>query len=254
MKAPVRLREIAEYLDGYLRVREVGDDALAMNGLQVENGGEVRRIAVAVDACQAVIDEAGSLHADLLIAHHGLFWSGLQPLVGRTRRRFASLLEHDIAVYGAHIPLDIHPEVGNNVLLAGLLGMEVQGWWGEYLGAKVGVWGVLELPRDEVGARLQRALGAAPRLIPGGPARAGRVGVITGAGGSMIEEAHRSGLDTFVTGEGKHHTFFDAEELGVNVFYAGHYATETVGVKALGGHLAARFGLPWSFIDHPTGL
>ncbi|MFI5208261.1 MAG: Nif3-like dinuclear metal center hexameric protein, partial [Gemmatimonadales bacterium] len=98
------------------------------------------------------------------------------------------------------------------------------------------------------------ALGCAPWLIRGGPARAGRVGVITGAGGSMIEEAHRSGLDTFVTGEGKHHTFFDAEELGVNVFYAGHYATETVGVRALGEHLALRFGLPWSFIDHPTGM
>ncbi|MFI5207456.1 MAG: Nif3-like dinuclear metal center hexameric protein, partial [Gemmatimonadales bacterium] len=168
----MRLREIAEYLDGYLRVREVGDDALAMNGLQVENGGEVRRIAVAVDACQAVIDEAAALHADLLIAHHGLFWGGLQPLVGRARRRFAALLEHDIAVYGAHIPLDIHPEVGNNVLLAGLLGMEVKGWWGEYEGAKIGVWGVLDLPREEIGLLLKGALGCAPRLIPGGGGRA----------------------------------------------------------------------------------
>jgi dinuclear metal center YbgI/SA1388 family protein len=201
-----------------------------------------------------VIDEAAALHADLLIVHHGLFWSGAQPLVGRAHRRFAALLEHDIAVYGAHIPLDIHPEVGNNVLLAGLLGLEVKGWWGEYQGSSVGVWGVLDLPREEVGERLKRAVSAAPKLIPGGPARAGRVGVITGAGGSMIEEAHKSGLDTFITGEGKHHTFFDAEELGVNVFYAGHYATETFGVRALGDRLAARFGLPWSFIDHPTGL
>ncbi len=254
MMGSVPLRDLAVYLDGYLRIREVGDDALACNGLQAENGGEVRRIAVAVDACQAVIDEAATLHADLLIVHHGLFWGGLQPLVGRARRRFASLLEHGIAVYGAHIPLDIHPEVGNNVLLARLLGMEVKGWWGEYQGAKIGVWGALDLPREELGERLRTALGPSPRLIPCGPKRAGRVGVITGAGGSMIEEAHRSGLDTFVTGEGKHHTYFDAEELGVNVFYAGHYATETIGVKALGEHLAARFDLPWSFIDHPTGL
>jgi dinuclear metal center YbgI/SA1388 family protein len=254
MTKPVRLAELVDHLDGYLRVREVGDDPLAHNGLQVENRGEVGRIAVAVDACQAVIDGAAALRADLLIVHHGLFWSGTQPLVGRFHRRFASLLEHGIAVYSAHIPLDIHPEVGNNVLLAKLLGMEVKGWWGEYQGAKIGVWGALDLPREEVGRRLSGALGAAPRLIPGGPARTGRIGVITGAGGSMIEEAHSSGLDTFVTGEGKHHTFFDAEELGVNVFYAGHYATETVGVKALGEHLAGRFGLPWSFIDHPTGL
>jgi dinuclear metal center YbgI/SA1388 family protein len=254
MKGPVRLREIVEHLDGYLRVREVGDDPLARNGLQVENGGEVRRIAVAVDACQAVIEAAAAQGADLLIVHHGLFWGGPQPFVGRGRRRFAALLEHDIAVYSAHIPLDIHPEVGNNVLLAGLLGMDVKGWWGEYAGAKIGVWGVIDMPREEVGRKLTNVLGASPRLIPGGPANAGRVGVVTGAGGSMIEEAHRNGLDTLVTGEGKHHSFFDAEELGVNVFYAGHYATETVGVKALGGRLAARFDLPWSFIDHPTGL
>ncbi|MFI5279527.1 MAG: Nif3-like dinuclear metal center hexameric protein [Gemmatimonadales bacterium] len=254
MTKSVPLRKLADYLDGYLRVREVGDDPLAHNGLQVENGGQVNRIAVAVDACQAVIDAAAALHADLLVVHHGLFWGGPQPFVGRGRRRFAALLEHDIAVYSAHIPLDLHPEIGNNVLLARLLGMDVKGWWGEYEGAKIGVWGVLDLPRAEVGRKLSEALGVTPRLIPGGPANAGRVGVITGAGGSMIEEAHRSGLSTFVTGEGKHHTFFDAEELGVNVFYAGHYATETVGVKALGARLAARFGLPWSFIDHPTGM
>ena len=254
MTGPARLRDIAEYLDGYLRVREVGDDPSALNGLQVENAGEVHRIAVAVDACQAVIGEAAALHADLLIVHHGLFWSGVQPLVGRFHRRFASLLEHGIAVYGAHIPLDLHPEVGNNVLLAGLLGMDVKGWWGEYEGSKIGVWGELEAPREEIAERLKLALGAEPRLIPKGPTRSRRVGIITGAGGSMIEEAHRNGLDTFITGEGKHHTFFDAEELGVNVFHAGHYATETVGVKALGGKVAAKFGLPWSFIDHPTGL
>jgi dinuclear metal center YbgI/SA1388 family protein len=254
MTKPVRLRDLADYLDGYLRVHEVGDDPLAHNGLQVENGGEVSRIAVAVDACQAVIDAAAALHADLLIVHHGLFWSGVQPLVGRYHRRFAALLAHGIAVYGAHIPLDIHPEVGNNVLLAGLLGMDVKGWWGEYEGSDIGVWGMLDVPREDVGRRLAGALGSAPKLIPTGPARAGRVGVVTGAGGSLIEEAHRAGLDTLVTGEGKHHSYFDAEELGVNVFYAGHYATETVGVKALGAHLAGRFGLPWSFIDHPTGL
>ncbi len=108
--------------------------------------------------------------------------------------------------------------------------------------------------REGLGARMAEVLGGAPRLIPCGPKSAGKVGIVTGAGGSLIEEAHRAGLDTLVTGEGKHHSYFDAEELGVNVLYAGHYATETVGVKALGEHFAARFGLPWSFIDHPTGM
>jgi len=248
------LRDVAAYLDQYLRVAEVADDPLARNGLQVENAGNVSRIAVAVDACQAVIEQAASLEADLLIVHHGLFWSGVQPLTGRYYRRYQSLLRHGMAVYGAHLPLDVHKEVGNNVVLAHLLGMKVEGWWGEYLGTPIGVWGAVALPREALGEKIRAVLGVAPRLIPCGPRIAGRVGIVTGAGGSMIEEAHRAGIETFVTGEGKHHSYVVAEELGVNVFYAGHYATETVGVKALGEHLAARFGVPWSFIDHPTGL
>ena len=254
MTRTVRLRDISDYLDGQLRVREVRDDALACNGLQVENAGDVRQVATAVDACQAVIDQAAAGGADLLIVHHGLFWGGLQPITGRVRRRLAALLEHGLAVYSAHLPLDVHPELGNNVLLARLLGMEVEGWWGEYLGAPIGVRGQLDLPREALARRLEQALGFAPRLIACGPPRAARVGVITGAGGSMIEAAHRCGLDTFITGEGKHHSYFDAEELGVNVLYAGHYATETLGVRALGEHVAARFGVPCTFIDHPTGL
>ena len=250
----MRLNELVSYLDDYLRVKETGDDALALNGLQVENAGEVTRIAVAVDSCQAVIDQAVRQGADFLIVHHGLFWSGLQPQTGRAYRRIASLIRNGLAVYGAHIPLDRHLEVGNNVVLARLLGLEVQGWWGEYKGAPLGVWGSLDVPRATIGERLTKVLGVTPKLIPGGPERAGRVGIVTGAGGSMIEEAKAAGIDTFITGEGKHHSFFDAEELGVNVFYAGHYATETVGVKALGEHLAARFSLSWVFIDHPTGL
>jgi dinuclear metal center YbgI/SA1388 family protein len=250
----MRLADVTTHLDEYLRVREVDDDPLALNGLQVDGGAEVARLAVAVDACQAVIDEAVTRKANLLIVHHGLFWSGVQPLTGRHYRRVATLTRHGIALYSAHLPLDLHPEVGNNVLLARLIGMEVRGWWGEYQGAAIGVRGELDLPRETLVERLTSALGSVPKLIPGGPARARRIGIISGAGGSMIEEAQRCGLDTFVTGEGKHHTFFDAEELGINVLYAGHYATETVGVKALGEHLGARFALPWSFIDHPTGL
>ena len=130
MNSLVRLHDLVQYLDSYLRIREVGDDPLACNGLQVENSGEVHRVAVAVDACQAVIEESGALGADLLIVHHGLFWSGLQPLTGRHYRRIASLLRHGVALYGAHIPLDVHPEVGNNPVLARRIGMEVRGWWG----------------------------------------------------------------------------------------------------------------------------
>jgi dinuclear metal center YbgI/SA1388 family protein len=250
----VRLDDLVRYLDGYLRTGEVADDPSALNGLQVENGGEVRNLAVAVDACQAVIDQAAARGADLLVVHHGLFWGGLEPMVGRHYRRVASLVRHGIALYSAHLPLDRHPEVGNNVVLARKLGMEVRGWFGEYRGAPIGTWGELDLSREALAARLEEVLGGAVRLIAGGPERARRVGIITGSAGSMIPQAKGADLDSFITGEGQHWTYFDAEELGINAFYAGHYATETLGVKALAEHIAERFQLPWSFVDHPTGL
>lgn len=250
----MKLEDLVAYLDDYLRIREVGDDALALNGLQLENGGGVRQLAVAVDACQAVIDQAAERGADLLLVHHGLFWGGLEAVRGRMYRRLAALVRHDMAVYSAHIPLDRHPEVGNNAVLLRALGMEVRGWWGDFKGAPLGVWGELDLSREQLGERISQALGVTPRLIAAGTERVRRVGVITGSGGSMIRQAGEAGLDAYVTGEGQHWTYFDAEELGLNVFYAGHYATETVGVKALAHHLAGRFNLPWSFVDHPTGL
>jgi dinuclear metal center YbgI/SA1388 family protein len=250
----VRLDDLVRYLDDYLRTSEVGDDPHALNGLQVENGGEVQNTVVAVDACQAVIDQAAERGADLLVVHHGLFWGGLEPLVGRNYRRVSALMRHGIALYSAHIPLDRHPEVGNNVVLARKLGMEVRGWFGEYRGSPIGTWGELDLPREALAARLAEILGTPPRLIGGGPERARRVGIITGGAGNMIRQARDAGLDSFITGEGQHWTYFEAEELGVNAFFAGHYATETLGVKALAEHIAERFQLPWSFIDHPTGL
>ncbi len=249
----MRLAELVAYLDRYLRVAEVPDWRDALNGLQVENAGEVTRVAAAVDACQAVVEDAVR-GADLLLVHHGLYWSETRPATGRAYRKLAAILRGNLAVYSAHLPLDLHPEVGNNVELARLLGVAVEGWFGQYEGTPVGVLGGLALPREAVGERLRAVLGSAPRLLAHGPATTGRIGIITGSAGSMIKDAAAAGCDTFVTGEGQHWTYFEAEELGVNVFFAGHYATETLGVKALAAHLEQRFGLPWRFIDHPTGL
>jgi dinuclear metal center YbgI/SA1388 family protein len=249
-----RLADLSSYLDQYLRISEVPDEPNALNGLQVENSGRVERLAAAVDACQATIDAAAARGANLLIVHHGLFWGGLQPIAGRQACRLRRLFEGDVALYAAHIPLDCHPDVGNNVVLARLLGIAVAGSFGDYRGTPIGVWGTLEADRATLVERVRTALGVAPMLIPGGPDRIRRVGVITGAGGNLIGAARDAGLDTYVTGEGAHHTYFDAEEWGLNVLYAGHYATETVGIKALAAHLAARFRLPWDFLDHPTGL
>lgn len=251
---PARTIELARYLDDYLRTSEVPDAKTALNGLQVENVGVVNRIAAAVDASQAAIDEAVHRDCDLLLVHHGLFWDGNVPVTGRRYRRLRRLLEANIAVYASHLPLDVHPEVGNNAVLARELGIREEGTFGAGDGVELGRWGTLELRREALAARLDDLLGTRVLLLPGGPELVKRVGVLTGGGGGMIGDAIRAGLDAYITGEGAHHTYFDAVEGGINVYYGGHYATETWGVRALADHLARTFGLPWEFIDLPTGL
>jgi len=253
------LSEVTEYLDGYLRTAEVPDSAGAVNGLQVENSGRVDRIVAAVDASLETIEGAAPAKpakggGTLLLVHHGLFWDGNIALTGRRYRRVRALLDRNIALYASHIPLDIHPDVGNNIVLARRLELTPEGWFGEYKGARLGVYGTLAAPREELTRRLESLLGASARLIPGGPAAAERVGIVTGAGSGYIAEARLLGLDTLITGEGPHHSYFDAMELGVNLIFAGHYATEQVGVQALAQHLGLRFELPWEFHRHPTGM
>ncbi len=245
---------LAEYLDEYLKTSEIPDASGALNGLQVDNGGEVRRVAAAVDASEKAIEEAVSAGSDLLLVHHGLFWDGHRRVVGRRYRKLKRLFDAGLAVYAAHIPLDVHPEVGNNAVLARELGVEVEGSFGAYKGVEVGVYGRLALKRETLAARVQDLLGQPVRFIAGGPERVERVGVLTGSGADAIEEAIGLGLDAFVSGEGPHHTYFDAMEGGINLYYGGHWATETFGVKALASHLADRFGLEWTFLELPTGF
>ena len=251
---PVQLAELTAFLDGYLRIAEVPDWPNAMNGLQVQNGGTVERLAAAVDACQTTIQKAADLDAQLLLVHHGLFWGGLQPITGRYWERVRALVRSDLAVYSAHLPLDVHPDVGNNAVLAGMLGLHDQQRFGEYRGELVGVVGDLELSLEDLANTLRDKLGVTPHVIDTGPGHVRRVAIVTGGGGGMIRDAVDAGADCFISGEGAHHTYFDAEEWKINVIYAGHYATETVGVKALATVLSERFQLPWEFIDHPTGL
>jgi len=250
----MELTRLVEYLDGYLRTAEVPDDPRAGNGLQVEGRRPVRKLAVAVDASERAIEAAVTGGCDVLIVHHGLFWDGLTPLTGRRYRKVAALIESGMAMYASHIPLDVHPEVGNSVVLARALGMEIEGTFGEFRGVEIGCHGRLRVLREALAARLDEVLGGRVLMIPGGPARLERVGVLTGAGGDAIGQAIEAGLDALVTGEGTHHTYFAAMEEGLNVYYGGHYATEVWGVKALAEHLAERFDLEWMFIDIPTGL
>jgi len=251
----VSLQELTSYLDSYLRSAEIKDYPGAWNGLQVEGRPEVSRIAAAVDASVATVEEAARRNVDLLLTHHGLFWNSSRPLVGRALRRIAPLIRDEISVYSAHLPLDCHPEVGNNALLLRRIGFEPVGRFGESQGSLIGWYADMELSREELLRRVEYAIGQPARnRFFFGSEICRRVGVITGGAGSEIAAAAAAGVDFYVTGEGAQHTFFDAQELAINVVYAGHYATETFGVCALAQHLGARFGLDWEFIDLPTGL
>ncbi len=248
------LTDVVSFLDEYLRVREIPDYPGALNGLQVENSGTVTRVVAAVDASLASAQAAGGDGPALLLVHHGLFWGGAQPIVGPQFARIRSLIDADTALYSAHLPLDCHPELGNNIQLARRLGLDPQGWFGDYQGTALGVFGALEMDRGDLVDILEDELGSQARLLPGGPERTARVGIITGGAGSMIADARSAGVDTFITGEGAHHTYFDAMEGGINVIYAGHYATEQLGVQAFAALIAERFEVPWEYFHHPTGL
>ena len=250
----VLLADVVGFLDEYLAIKDAPDYAHALNGLQVEGPERVSGFAVAVDASEAVIAEAGE-SADLLIVHHGLFWGGLRPLTGSHFRRVRLLVESGTALYSAHLPLDGHAEVGNAAVLARKLGLEALEPFGEYGGKPVGWRGNRNrIPLRELERSLAGLTGTRVRTLPGGSDPVSGVGVVTGAGASTLHEAAAAGLDVLITGEAQHHHAIEAAELGVTVLLGGHYATEVWGVRALGEVLEAHFGIEGRFIDSPTGL
>jgi dinuclear metal center YbgI/SA1388 family protein len=248
------LSSIVAWLDRTLRTREVADYDGARNGLQIQNSGAVKKIGAAVDACEPVLDEAAARGVSLLLVHHGLFWGGVQPVVGAVYRKMRTALAHDLALYSSHLPLDLHPTLGNTALLCRALDFKRCAPFFVAKGQTIGLQTRAALPLAEVARRLERVLGSAPHICAGGPARTQRIGVVTGAAGAEVAQAAEAGVDTFITGEGPHYSYPLAEELGVNLLYSGHYATETFGVKALAAAAAKKFRVPWEFIDHPTGL
>ena len=250
----MHLNEVVKYLDDLLRTREVGDFPQAMNGLQFENSGSISRIGAAVDATEAVIREALEAQVDFLIVHHGLFWNGPQRVTDSTYRKTRLLMDADMAIYSTHLPLDIHPQIGNNALLASAIGLMNGEPFFETAGQPVGLRFEEEINREVLRDHLERAVGGPVHMAPGGPVLARKIGIVTGGAGGDIAKAAAVGIDTFITGEGPHWSYTAAEELRVNLFYAGHYATETFGVKALADFLSKKTALPWQFIDHPTGL
>ncbi len=254
------LVSVCKYLDGHLRLSAVADYPNALNGLQLGNDGTVSRVCAAVDASLSTVTGAVSKGCDLLLVHHGLFWNGLTPMTGNRRELFKRAMDGNLAIYSAHLPLDTGV-AGNSMLLARACfpAVECTGGWQPFFevkGTLIGCRARLDEPveRDAVAAGLSHAVGGPVRLCPGGPGRVRQVGVITGAAGSEARRVAGEGIDTLITGEGPHWTYALAEEVGINIFYGGHYATETFAVRALAEHLGERFGLPWGFIDLPTGL
>jgi len=192
--------------------------------------------------------------ADLLLVHHGLFWGASHPWTGKRYELIRTLVENNLAIYSSHLPLDMHPELGNNAQLAAALGFrKVEPFFIEK-GQAIGLQASVKVPREKLARKLEQVVGSRVHLISGGPETCRSIGIVTGGAGSHLKLAADEGVDTFITGEGPHWTYALAEELGINVLYGGHYATETFGVKALAKYLSDKFKVPWVFIDRPTGL
>jgi len=248
------LKELVEYLDNFFEVKKWNDKSI--NGLQVEGKSDVSKVAFAVDACMEVFVKAKQLNADMIIVHHGLIWEGIKSVRGITKARLKFLLENDISLYAVHLPLDAHPTIGNNVQLLRLIDVEPEDSFAEYNGRNVGYFGKLESkkPLDSIINTLKDKLNANLSVLKFGKDEVEWVGAVSGRGSFALAEAIDKGLDLFITGEADHSIYHLAKESQINVIFAGHYATETVGLKALMNVIRDEFELDTIFIDVPTNL
>ena len=249
-----QITDIIQTLDELLSPGEFRD--LGPNGLQVPGASEVTKVVTAVSARRELSERAVELGAQLVLVHHGLFWdfhpTGLTPLLAE---RLRPLFKHDINLAAYHLPLDAHAELGNNALLARALGCVDQQPFGLYKGTAIGVRARFEGEGLDAGAlqeRVQAATGREPLLLGAGPARIRSIGIVSGSAADTLGEAVEAGLDAFLTGEPREHITAEAAEHGVHFVAAGHYATETFGVRALGELLADRFGVEHVFVDLPN--
>jgi dinuclear metal center YbgI/SA1388 family protein len=248
----IALTTLVEEADRYLNAARIQD--YCPNGLQVEGRPQVRRIVSGVTASQALLDAAVEAEADVLLVHHGYFWKSENPcVVGIKQRRLRTLLCNDISLLAYHLPLDVHPEVGNNVQLAQQLGLVIEGALEPDNPRSVGLVGSLTEPMSarDFARHVQGVLGREPLLIAGdGPIR--RIAWCTGAAQGYIDQAIAAGVDCYLTGEVSEPTVHSARENGISFIAAGHHATERYGVKALGDYLARRFAIEHLFIDCPN--
>jgi dinuclear metal center YbgI/SA1388 family protein len=238
-------------IDGFLSI----DDSL--NGLQVDNDGAgITKIAFAVDACLETFKRAAAGGAGLLFVHHGLFWGKPERIAGNLRARLQFLLDHNLALYAAHLPLDQHPELGNNAGLAELLGIEAPEPFGAYHGRKIGYKGKLRTPLtvDEAVKRIGFGANRCVGVYPFGKNENHRCAVISGGAADEVFQAIEEGVDLYVTGESSHSVYHHLLESGINMIAGGHYATEVWGVRRVMEKCASQLEADIEFIDVPTGL
>ncbi|MFQ5400316.1 MAG: Nif3-like dinuclear metal center hexameric protein [Anaerolineae bacterium] len=248
-------KDLVVYLDNTLRISEIKD--YGPQGLQVETGNEqVNRIALAVDVALPVIEAAAAWKADMLLVHHGILWRSVEPIAGPLGARVRQLMAHSINLYAAHLPLDAHPEVGNNAVLAQMAGVEITDWWCEAMGTPIGIVGTVapKTTLSQLVTRVEQQLGTTARVLAHGPETITKVAIVSGFGADRVAEARALGADTFLTGETSHAHYWAAADHGMNLIYAGHYATETVGVKALGRRLAQELEVEVKFFNFPTAM
>ncbi len=245
------LTQIVAELDQLLESESFAD--YCPNGLQVQGAEHVTRVATAVSATAEVFERAIEARAQLIVTHHGLFWEGDERrVVGALRQRLALLLDADVSLASYHLPLDAHPVLGNNALIAAGLGLEDRRPFGRHSGRDVGVRGRVTgdaITADALVARVSELTGREPLAFLGGPAEIRTVGIVSGGGGRSVHEAIAIGLDAFITGEPEEWAAAIARESAIHFLAAGHHATETFGVHALGEHLASRFGVEHTQID-----
>jgi dinuclear metal center YbgI/SA1388 family protein len=250
-----QLEEIVHFCDQRTHRLAIKDFDGAHNGLQLENSGEVSKIGAAVDAGQLPFELAISAGIDFLICHHGLYWTPPIPATGAAYKKLKTAIDGNLAVYGAHLPLDAHEEIGNNALLAKELGLDRIGSFLPYEGNDMAT--IASGPgggRAELAEKLRALFPKTYQAIEYGSERPEKIGILTGSGQSAVPHLKASGIDTLVTGELRQHHFNMAQELGLNLYPCGHYATEVFGVKALAAEVAEKFGLAWEFIEQPCLL
>ena len=245
--------QISHHLDNLLDIKEIKDSPNSVNGLQMQNTGQIKKVGLAVDFCMATIEMAIAAECNMMFVHHGMLWGGVKPIRGNFYDKISTMMRENLGLYSAHLPLDMHPILGNNKALADQLGLYEIEPFGKYEGQEIGLKGRVEpLSAESLRVKLEAKIGSPVKVIGSGEVRT--LGLVSGGAADILRQAAAAGLDAYLTGEGANHHYHEAIESDCVLILAGHYATETGGVKAVGKHLEEQFKIKTEFLDYPTGL